>query len=380
MANIDLRTREGRAMKAAAEAARQAASAGKVLNEVRPRQEIQVEPSTPDQDHRVESSGFEAEIPNLKRGNPAREQAFAEIAKARGEPQDEPAPSAEPEPQKIEAEPASAPQLTPSPEPASPEITPTPEPTSVVTPEPPKTVKVKVDGVEFDAPASEVEEVGGVRAYQLMKANENRLAKTNEVLQQTRQLQAQLARMAEAAIPKPATVTDAEFIAEKMDIIRFGTPQESAAAMQEVLTRNRPNIDPNQIVTRAITAMQQQAAEQSFATEFQDIVTNPLLLKLTIQLKNERLSQLKQIPDWTVFYRSIGNEIRGAIGRQSQPATLTQNAPAGAPSQPDKEARKASIVNLPTAAARAALPEATKPETREDILNEMRKKRGLPTG
>lgn len=374
MANIDLRTREGRAMKAAAEAARQAASAGKVLNEVAAKQESQVESFNPEQDHRVEPSGFEPEIPNLKRGNPVRDQAFAEIAKARGEPQDEPAVTPEPETSKVESEPATV--L----EPSNVNPTPAPETPVVVTPEPPKTVKVKVDGVEFDAPASEVEEVGGVRAYQLMKANENRLAKTNEVLQQTRQLQAQLAKMAEAALPKPATVTDAEFIQEKMDVIRFGNPQESAAAMQEVLARNRPNLDQNQIVTRAITAMQQQAAEQAFVSEFQDVVTNPLLLKLTIQLKNERLSQLKHIPDWPMFYRSIGNEIRGAIGRQSQPATLQQNAPAGAPSQPDKEARKASIVNLPTAAARAALPEATKPETREDILNEMRKKRGLPTG
>ena len=246
-------------------------------------------------------------------------------------------------------------------------------------PDAPKMVRVKVDGVEFDAPASEIEEVGGIRAYQLMKANENRLHKTNEVLQQTRQLQAQLAAMAQAATPKPVTKTDAQFIQEKIDTIRFGTPEESAAAMQEVLTRNRgPAVDQNQIVTRAITAMQQQAAEQSFVNEFQDVVTNPLLLKLTIQIKNERLAQLKELPDWPTFYRSIGNEIRGAIGRQSQPATPP--AAAGQTSQPDKEARKASIVNLPTAAARAALPAETKPETREDILNEMRKSRGIPIG
>ena len=36
MANIDMRTREGRAMRAAAEAAKQSAAAGKVLNEVQP--------------------------------------------------------------------------------------------------------------------------------------------------------------------------------------------------------------------------------------------------------------------------------------------------------------------------------------------------------
>lgn len=356
MANIDMRTREGRAMKAAAEAARMAASAGQVLN---------VQAPEPERDHRVEPA-HEPQEP-IKTRNEPRERAMAEIEAREARERGEPIAAAPEEPVEVPSD--STPPGSPDPEAAAPK-----------TPEPAKTVKVKVDGVEFDAPADEVEEVGGVRAYQLMKANENRLAKTNEALAQTRQLQAQLAEMAKAQAPKPVTTTDAEFIQERIETIRFGTPEESAAALTEVMGRGRQTIDQNQLVNQAIAAMQQQAAESQFVQEFSDIVHNPLLLKLIIQEKNDRLAKLKETPDWSNFYRSIGNEVRGAIGRSSQPAQQPQNAPAGNPSQPDKEARKASIVNLPTAAARAALPEAAKPETRDDILNEMRKKRGIPTG
>ena len=80
------------------------------------------------------------------------------------------------------------------------------------------------------------------------------------------------------------------------------------------------------------------------------------------------------------FYRTIGNEVRSVVGRSSQPAKATVEAPVGNTSQTDKEPRKASIVNLPTASTRAAVKEDPKPETREDILNDMRKRRGLPIG
>ena len=368
MANIDFRTREGRAMKAAAEAAKQAASAGQVLNESAPPAD-----RSNDQDHRIEPLVEREEAPEIKRGNPARDDAMAEIEardmKAKGITE-----------QAVETPPAEQPKAAVSlNEPLTQAGDSVPPAPAVEAAAPVETVKVKVDGQEFDVPKADVEEAGGIKAYQKERAADNRLKKQSELLAETRRTQAQIANWIQSQQPPAAPVkTDTEFIQEKMDVIRFGTPEDSAAAMSEVLARGRPNIDQNQIVNQAITAMQQQAAENQFVQEFSDIVHNPLLLKLIIQEKNDRLARLTSVPDWSNFYRSIGNEVRGAIGRQSQPATPP--ATAGTTSQPDKEARKASIVNLPTAAARAALPEAEKPETREDILNEMRKSRGIPIG
>lgn len=261
---------------------------------------------------------------------------------------------------------------------------PVPEVVPPVASEPIKTVRVKVDGQEFDAPLAEVEEAGGVSAYQRIKAADNRLQKANETLAQTRQTQAAIAEWIQKnQTQKEPPVTDAAFIASKIDTVRFGTPEESAAAMQEILARSTPKYEPDQLVARAVSAINQDQAERRFVDEFSDVVKVPLLLKLTIQLKNERLAQLKAPPpDWGEWYRTIGNEVRGAIGRQSQPASASPEsaAPSGTTSAPDKEARKASIVNLPTAAARAALPEADKPESRDDLLNWARKTRGQPIG
>ena len=249
-----------------------------------------------------------------------------------------------------------------------------------------KTVRVKVDGKEFDAPEDEVNDVGGVKAYQILKAQENRLRATTEALAQTRQTQAALTQWIEqqnkAAAPQQKS--NDQFIQEQMDIIRYGSPEESAAALKAVLDKSQQKVDPNAIIGQAVSVMQQQQAESAFVSEFSDIVHNPLLLKLVINLKDERIKESQgRIQDWPTFYRSIGNEVRGAIGRQNQPATAqTSNTTTGPTSSAtsDKEARKASIVNLPTAAARAVVPESDKPETREDILRQMKKSRGLHTG
>lgn len=369
---MDKRTREYK-QQMADQAAQQASEAGRTL------QAHQQTISESDGGERLPAHRTEADEPpdtkvRPKPRNDDRDNAMAEI-----EARDLKSKGIE---SKAATSPESAAPLEQTPT-ATGEGSPLPEPAPAAAAEPTKTVRVKVDGEEFDAPQADVDEAGGIKAYQQTRASENRLRKANETLAATRQTQAQIAAWIQSQTPKEPVKTDAQFIQEKMDTIRFGEPAEAAAAMSEVISRGRPNIDQNQIISKAVAAMQQQTAENQFVTEFSDIVHNPLLLKLIIGMKNERLSQLTAAPDWSNFYRSIGNEVRGAIGRQSQPATPAAAATAAASgntSQPDREARKASIVNLPTAAARAALPEATKPESREDILNEMRKSRGIPTG
>lgn len=245
---------------------------------------------------------------------------------------------------------------------------------AVVEPPALETVKVKVDGEEFDVPKAEIEEAGGIPAYRMLRAMENRLKKVNETAAQTKQAQAALAQYIQQQSQPPQKTPD-QLIAEKIDVIRYGTPEESAAALREVLEKSNPRVDQNQITQLAVSKMHQTLAIERFKEEFADVVSNPMLLKLATAVEQERLSH-GQVQDWPTFYRQIGNEIRSAI-RPSQPTPTT-----GTPSQPssDKEARKASIVNLPTAAARAELPKEEKPETREDVLNSMRKARGIPTG
>lgn len=276
------------------------------------------------------------------------------------------------------------PKEEPKPEPEAKE-TPKEEPKPEVAPEPVvepiKNVRVKVDGEEFDVPETEVNEAGGLRSYQLQRAGENRLKKAQDILAEARRVQSESA-------PKPVPVTDDKFLQDRIDIIRFGTPEESAAALREVMQHSSQKTDNSIVINQAVTQIKRDNAITKFKEEFSDVAANPLLMKLAGTLENETLSKIPPDAlanpqfvvqfDWNDFYRRIGNQVRGAVGRPYQPATASQTNGTPSPS-PDKEARKASIVNLPTAAARAAIPEEAKPETRADILNDMRKSRGLPT-
>jgi len=136
----------------------------------------------------------------------------------------------------------------------------------------------------------------------------------------------------------------------------------------------------------AVSVMQKNAAIDNFKKEFQDVVSNPMLLRLAASLETD---MTKQGPpsDWQEFYRSLGNQVRSVVsGRQPQPPAIVPATPAvPSPGNPspvatDREARKSSIVNLPTASARAALPAESKPKSRDDILNDYKKSRGIPTG
>ena len=314
----------------------------------------------------------------IKRGDPVRDGIMEDIRRARGEPQEDEHP-AEP----AAPEPVAAPQQTVATEPAV-------EPAAPAQ-EAPKLVKVKVDGVESEVPEADVEAAGGLKSYQLQKAGENRLAKVNEALEQTRQTQAAILRMAQQQQqPAAPQQTPDEFLRAKMDAIRFGTPEEGAAAFQEAIARLNPRIDQNQIIAQATLSMKRDMAVQAYQREFQDVLANPMFKKLSDILEREALSayvqngqadwgRLGQL-DWGNFYTTIGTQIRGAVPRQSQPPAPTQQT-AGhtSPVPSDKEARKASIVEPPkAAAARATLPEEPKPETREESLNAMRRSRGLP--
>jgi len=286
------------------------------------------------------------------------------------EPKSEEKPKEEPKAEEPKVEAPEEPKAEPQPEPVA---------------EAPKVVKVKVDGEEFDVPQEEIDEAGGIKAYQKERAAQNRLEKARQALEETRKSQAQIAewlmRQQQQAQPKKPQVSIEHQIAEKMDIVRFGTKEEAAKAWLEIQQLQQPKqLDPRTIVEQATNKIKHDQAVAEFDKEFQDVATNPLLLKLVVALRNERLAQAKGPIDWPVFYRTIGNEVRSVAGRQSQPASAPTKTPSTTSSVSDKEARKASITVLPTSSARAELPkeekELTPEEERKAWIAEQKKARG----
>lgn len=266
-------------------------------------------------------------------------------------------------------------QEAPEPE-ATPEVAPQVAPEVVA--EVPETVTVKIDGQEMQVAKSEVDAVGSVSAYQMLKAAEKRLEQANREKHELTQILQQARQMIQPQTPvKPPE----EVLREKVQQIQFGTPEEAAQALQDILTTQRVN--PNDIITQAVSQMERKSAMNQFVSRNQDIMGNPLLAKLAVIAEHDKLS--KSPPsDWNKFYSDLEVEIRNGIGRPAttpQPAVSTQQTdqPTSGPVA-DKLARKANIVNLPVAAGRIAAPEDPKPLTREDRLNLLRKSRGQPVG
>lgn len=291
-----------------------------------------------------------------------------------------------------------APKEEPEAEEAKPEEQPAEAATAAT--EAPKTIRVKVDGEEYDAAVDEVEAYGGVKNYQITKANENRLKKTNSTLEETRKLQAQVADTLQKYFqsPKKQDQQDAEqellqLLASNTDTERFGTPEESARAKltvaKELIKRLSPQIDPADIINKAKMEIRHEDAVNRFKQEFSDIVSNPILLEAVLSIRQKHAAQLQgPVVDFDNFYRTIGNHVRSAVPlRQSQSQAATATT-AGTTSQPsEKEARKAStasITNLPQSSARAEGPKEEKPlsyeDTRRLAINDMRKSRGQAVG
>lgn len=363
------KSREEFANRAAAEAS----EAGRILQAQRQ------EPES------VEPAPEPSEASTINRPTPTpqiseREQVLQELRKNRGEVDPDEAPKAD----------APAPVIAAAIE----------DPAALaVAPEAPKMVKVKVDGEEFEAPEADVEAAGGIKIYQLEKAAEKRLKNANEVsatakrtAAETTAAQAQLAQWLKSQQPPPAPKLTSEQKLAKLAQARFGSDEDFSAAMNELISGTAaPVVNPEHITTQVMAEIKFSQARAQFSKEFEDILSNPLLGRLAKQLQDEGIGQLAAGPnqwqqlatvDFGTFFRNIGNQVRSvSVLRPNQPAP---NAVATAtdPTSPvlDKEARKSSIVNLPTAAARASLPEEEKPETRAESLDRMRKARGLPTG
>jgi hypothetical protein len=351
----------------AAEAAMQASEAGRVLRAQR--EEKAPEPEAPQ---------VEGERPPAR--NEPRQRGMEEIErrdlqnKGLDTPKEEEAKPEVPDPTPLTPEQILA---------ANQESQPAPAP--VVEEVVPETVTVKIFGEERQVPKEEVEEYGGIKAYQIAKAAEVQLREAKEAQAEARRERENLMRHLQQQMqPKEPIKTPAQIVQEKIDLIRFGTPEESAAALQEVLEKSQTKIDPNHLLHQAVQLFNEQTAFAKFKSDFPEIASNPELEKFATMLGREQaleIYKLGKTPEWSKFYTDLGQKVRSVIGyKPNQPAPIATTTGQTSPGSSEKEARKASIVTLPTAAARAKQPEEPQPPTRAEIFSEMRRGRGQHTG
>lgn len=245
-------------------------------------------------------------------------------------------------------------------------------------------VKVKILGEEREVPQSEIDEYGTVKSYQIAKANEAQMREARELAAESKRTQENLVRYLQQQMqPQVQQKTPQQVILDHIAELQYGNPEQAAAAWQKIQEATSQKVDPNQIIRSAVMQMQEQQAMQEFRREFPEIAAEPRLEKFASMLgveKAQKMFKEGKVPEWSSFYRDLGNEVRSLVGRPNQSAAPapTTGQTSSVPSA--KDARKASITVLPTSSQRAEVKKEEKPESREDIFNEMKAKRDKLTG
>jgi len=241
----------------------------------------------------------------------------------------------------------------------------------------PEMVEIKVDGQSFQVPKTDVDAEGGVAAFQINRAAERRLHKAAELARANADALAQTQKSLE---PPPPSVD--EILRAKVAELQFGTEDEAVTAIKDMfLALKGPELDPQKLKQEAREEWFAEAAMNEFVQRNQDIMSNRMFAQVAALTERDMLASQGKPSNWRQFYADLEGNLRNSLGRPtiaaSGGATQTTSLPISG-SVADKDARKASIVALPTAAARAAAPEEPKEPTREETLARLKRARGQP--
>lgn len=240
------------------------------------------------------------------------------------------------------------------------------EPQTPEEPEKPqeRLITIKVDGREMQVPESQIIEAGR-RTLQKEVAADKRLEEATRLL---REAEARAKQPPKQDVAQAPQQYDAATLAQALT---SGDPQLAALAVEEIQKAGRQPqqaIPPEAIFGFVRQEIEATTAQEQFKSEYADIVKDPFLLQLAVNLEDQRLAKVAAglepvIPLYEAF-KQHGEAIRKWRGTQAQGETLSE-----------KRERKATVPTLPSAKAKAAAPEQDKPETTEDIIQQMRKSR-----
>ena len=294
----------------------------------------------------------------------------------------------------IEPDPAPEPEPAPTPEPPDPgEPAPEPIPDTSLAPEPapepaPATepapaadyVTVKVNGKTLDVPKEDVENAGGVAAYQVLRAAEERLDLAKEAERRATALGDELEQRLQA-LPAPnggqPTSVSREEITDIADDLFYGDKEAKEAALAKILEGQRnTSADPAQIEATIARTLAKQSAIEQFKTDYPELWGDDQLMEIVYNKDDEKRARNPN-QSFTDRYNEIGTEVRewmqGLTGGTHQPTpteTLEQRTA--------RKARASTPVSAsPGGGAKPA--EAPRPpserERQQRALDQLRKSR-----
>lgn len=267
------------------------------------------------------------------------------------------------------------------------------QPTEPATTEPAASAmrKIIVDGQEIEVPVEKVIE-RGVATMQKETAADERLKAAEKLYTEAL---AFANKVIAGNQPQPTDQptnqpTPAEYAAELARRIQFGTPQEGAAAVQELIAMAAGT--QNNLLSQVTQVVDQRTAAQQFANEFKDLVGDPFAMKLVFarekELRAEAEARGESIGPFNEFYKRIGDEVRsyrtGLMQSGSQAAPNPNPTPTPTPTggaqpatQQGRAAAKAAAPKAVTgAAAVPAQNPAPKPKTTAEAISDMARARG----
>lgn len=224
-----------------------------------------------------------------------------------------------------------------------------------------ETRKLKVDGQEREATLEEII-AAGTRALQKESAAEARLAEATRLLKEAQQVKP-IQRPSQEDVAASRASEDAE-LSQIVRAIQAGTEEEAAQALRYLMERQRTT--PEQIASTTEAQVQailvQRETQSRFATSFPEVVRDQRLYNLAAQEVQRRLDSGE--PNSWETYEAAGKEIESWFKIQRPDNSMQAKA--------DK---KREVVNLPSAGSKVPIKPDEKPETTQDILNELRKSR-----
>ena len=230
--------------------------------------------------------------------------------------------------------------------------------------------KIKVNGKEFELSTEELI----ARAQKVESADQY-------ILDASRmRREAENAQNTQKPVPVPTGPTADELLEERRALVRaiqMGTEEEAMGALEKLQRPQRPAFSADDMARTVDERLTFKDAVRRFETDFQDVLSDPVLKQLALQKDQQLLAQGDKRDYWE-RYSEIGGELR------SWKQSLVPTAPAVSPTQQaldSKQQRKANAPSQPKAASARAPATQREDEGEEsigDVIAAIAKARGGP--
>lgn len=239
-------------------------------------------------------------------------------------------------------------------------------------------VKIKVDGVEQEVDEEKVR-AAGIAALQKESAADKRLEEASRLFKEAQtaiavaqQGQVQDTTRSGASLPNAgggaAEVLTDEAFTLAVKKIQYGSEQEAAATLKDLITKAARAGQPEQLTLDRVAEMLDFRDATRWAhDEYKDILGDSKL-KALFSSEEKRMRAAGDMRPYRQVYEDIGNGLRE--WRKGLAPAPTQQ-PANASRESVKE-RKASVVVIPSAAARREAPPQPKVPTPSETIDKMR--------